>query len=238
MPKKSNKKQYRSSGKSKAGKSKSGNRPDELRIIGGTLGGRKLKYSGDPRTRPMKERVREAIFNLLGPTVRGKYAIDLFAGTGALAFEAVSRGAVGATLIERHFPSARLIRETASVLEIDHITDVTPGNAFVWLRRFLTDELPPTKIIHTTPPRETPWVVFVSPPYTLYVEQIGHMLTMIGSLVDHAPAGSILVVECDHRFDLQLLPHSDHWRVRKYSPAVVATLDLPVPELDQPLAND
>ena len=80
-----------------------------LRIIGGRFRGRKLAYSGDPRTRPMKDRVREALFNLLGRAVEGKTAIDLFAGTGALAFEALSRGAARAVAIELHRPTARLI---------------------------------------------------------------------------------------------------------------------------------
>src|SRR6186997_1276149 len=60
----------------------------ELRIIGGDLRGRKLEYHGDPRTRPMKDRVREAVFNLVEPD--GTYAIDLFGGTGALGLEALS----------------------------------------------------------------------------------------------------------------------------------------------------
>src|SRR5438105_2010542 len=77
-----------------------------LRIIGGSLRGRKLQYTGEARTRPMKDRVREAVFNLLGPSVTGSHAIDLFAGTGALGLEALSRGAARATFIERHFPTS------------------------------------------------------------------------------------------------------------------------------------
>ena len=75
-----------------------------LRIIGGEFRGRRLHYSGDRRTRPMKDRLREAVFNLIGPDIRGKHAIDLFAGTGALALESLSRGAKSATLIEQHHP--------------------------------------------------------------------------------------------------------------------------------------
>jgi 16S rRNA (guanine966-N2)-methyltransferase len=56
-----------------------------LRVIGGSYRGRRLHYTGDFRTRPMKDRLREAVFNLLGREVAGKHAIDLFAGTGALA---------------------------------------------------------------------------------------------------------------------------------------------------------
>ena len=64
-----------------------------LRVIGGVLRGRLIAYSGEMCTRPMKQRVREATFNLLGPRVVGTQVIDLFAGTGALAWEALSRGA-------------------------------------------------------------------------------------------------------------------------------------------------
>src|SRR4051794_22495694 len=85
-----------------------------LRIIGGSFRGRKLKYSGDIRTRPMKDRVREAVFNLLGKQIAGSHAIDLFAGTGALGLEALSRGAARATFIERHFLTAKLIEENAA----------------------------------------------------------------------------------------------------------------------------
>ena len=72
----------------------------ELRIIGGHFRARKLLYHGDPVTRPMKHRVREAIFNLVGLEAKGRHAIDLFAGTGALGLEALSRGATSATFIE------------------------------------------------------------------------------------------------------------------------------------------
>src|SRR4029077_10034324 len=89
-----------------------------LRIIGGRFRGRKLAYSGDVRTRPMKDRVREALFNLLGRAVAGKTVIDLFAGTGALALEALSRGASRAVVIEMHRPTARLIVQNAASLAI------------------------------------------------------------------------------------------------------------------------
>ena len=106
--------------------------PATLRIIGGTYGGRKLLYSGDLRTRPMKERVREAIFNLISTDSKGRYALDLFAGTGALGLEALSRGAVGATFIERHFPTAEIIRRNCAALGVEGICHVEAANTFVW----------------------------------------------------------------------------------------------------------
>ena len=85
-----------------AGRSPKGGqaKPVGVRIIAGQFRGRKLLYAVDPRTRPMKDRVRQALFNRLGPAVQGKVAIDLFAGTGALGFEALSRGAARAVLVE------------------------------------------------------------------------------------------------------------------------------------------
>ena len=156
--------------------------PVELRIIGGRFRGRKLLYSGDPRIRPMKDRVREAIFNLLGPSVRGKHAIDLFAGTGAVGLEALSRGATSATFIERHVPTARIVRQNAARLDVADRVEVLDTNAFLWAKR----DLPalPTKqrvadrsVSGNEGGTDTwlgtgkPWVVFVCPPYAVYVAE-------------------------------------------------------------------
>jgi 16S rRNA (guanine966-N2)-methyltransferase len=71
-----------------------------LRIIAGELKGRKLRTAAGLETRPTAERTREAIFNILGPAVRGAHVLDLFAGTGAFGIEALSRGAAAALFIE------------------------------------------------------------------------------------------------------------------------------------------
>jgi 16S rRNA (guanine966-N2)-methyltransferase len=183
--------------------------PPELRIIGGTLRHRKLLYSGDQRTRPMKDRVREAVFNLVGPVVVGQHAIDLFAGTGALGFEAISRGAVRGTFVEQHFPTARLIRENAALLGVTDRTTVHAANTFIWAQRenISTGE---------------PWLIFSSPPFSFYVERQAEMLALIGSLFEMAPPKSVFVVEADEQFDMGLLPLAAEWDVRPYFPAVVA----------------
>jgi len=182
-----------------------------LRIIGGVLGGRKLAYSGLDRTRPMKDRVREAVFNLVGPSVKGTHAIDLFAGTGALGLEAISRGAARATFIEQHFPSARLIEQNAATLGVADRCEVVPGDAFAWVQR--REEL-----------SLGPWVVFCSPPYAFYTERGAAMVAMLGDLAMRAPDGSILVVEADARFDFATLIEPDRWKIRAYPPAVIGIL--------------
>lgn len=187
-----------------------------LRIVGGRFRGRKLTYSGDLRTRPMKDRVREAVFNLIGTDVVGRHAIDLFAGTGALGLEALSRGAVRATFVEVHFPTAQAIRKNAAVLAVDDVTNVISANVLLWPRR--RPDL-----------GSTPWLVFCSPPYEFYVTRLSEMSDLLNSLIAAAPPGSVFVVEADDRFDFGLLPIADRWDVRRYLPAVVGILRVPAP---------
>lgn len=71
-----------------------------LRVIAGELKGRRLRTMAGLRTRPTAERTREAVFNILGPTVRRAHVLDLFAGTGAYGIEALSRGAASALFVE------------------------------------------------------------------------------------------------------------------------------------------
>ena len=173
--------------------------------------GRKLLYDGRRGTRPMKDRVREALFNLLGPQVRGQHAVDLFAGTGALGLEAISRGASGATFVERHYPTAGLIQRNIDALDLSAVCRLDSANTFHWGRTEF--DLP-----------DTPWLILCSPPYDYYVERQDEILDLIGTFVDRAPVGSQIAVEADRRFDMELLPRSTLWKVRAYPPAVLAIL--------------
>lgn len=157
----------------------------------------------------MKDRVREAVFNLVGPDIKGMHAIDLFAGTGALALEALSRGAAVATCIEQHFPTADVIRKNAKTLEATERITIIPGNTFIWSRR--RGDL-----------GEKPWAVFCSPPYAFWVERQAEMLNLLNTLLAAAPNGSIFVVEADEQFDMANLPIAEEWDVRVYPPAFVA----------------
>lgn len=205
-------------------KSKRGESPEtsDLRIIGGSMRGRKLRYEifqqgGDPVTRPMKHRVREAIFNLISTDSAGKHAIDLFAGTGALGLEALSRGAVTATFIEKHVPTARIIEENIKALELENRTQLLVTSAFLWGKR----DLPNVE-------SQLPWLVFCSPPYAFYHERQQEMIDLIAAILHHAPKESIMVVEADVAFKYELLPgpvaetrRDEGWQVRSYPPAVI-----------------
>lgn len=186
--------------------------PSELRVIGGKFRGRKLAYSGDSRTRPMKERVRESLFNLVGAWVPGKHVFDLFAGTGALGIEALSRGAVGATLIERHFPTAALIRQNLAALGCSDLAEVVASDTFFWAQTSLPAG------------GEVPWLVLCSPPWSLFAERGEDLVALVERCISAAPAGSVIVVEADTDFDSARLPRPDQWRVRDYPPARLCTL--------------
>ena len=189
-----------------------------MRIIGGEFRGRRLAYHGDPVVRPMKHRTREAIFNLISTECGDRHAIDLFAGTGALGLEALSRGASTATFIEKHVPSARIIEQNIRALGVSDRSQLWVTSAFLWAKR----DLPSAA---AAPPTNASWLVFCSPPYAFYTERQAEMLELIGRIQAHAPAGSIVIVEGDEQFDFDLL-RGEHaadaeWDVRAYSPAVV-----------------
>lgn len=200
--------------------------PEPLRVIGGSLRGSKLAYHGDQVTRPMKHRVREAIFNLVGVDAKGKHAIDVFAGTGALGIEAISRGAASATFIERHLPTAAIVKQNIASVGLSSQTELFSTSAFLWGKRDL-----PTISEQSELGSEVwsqPWLVFVSPPYAFFVEREKEMLGLIDCLIQSAPPSSLMVVEADERFDFAKLPgnlradrHATGWDVRAYSPAIV-----------------
>ncbi len=200
--------------------------PQALRIIGGRLRGSRFAYNGDPGTRPMKERLREAVFNLVGPAVKDKHAIDLFAGTGALGLEALSRGAARTTFIERHRPTAKTLRENITALDVADRSRIVSSDTF-----FSAHELPLSLRGEdeagspVDAKSEEPWLVFCSPPYALYHEQAEAMLEMIARILELAPPQSIVVVEAYAAFDFEQLPQAEMWDVRQYSPAVVGVWD-------------
>ncbi|MBN1851312.1 MAG: RsmD family RNA methyltransferase [Pirellulales bacterium] len=232
---------------------KAGRDPDSktgLRIIGGLYRGRRLTYLRRESTRPMKHRVREAVFNLVGGECLDRYVLDLFAGTGAVGLEAISRGAIAATLVERHIPTARIIRENIDRLGVGDQVELHVTSAFLWTKRDLPVFMqgnPPTRepvsgeFANTDFNRGSrrPWIVFICPPYELFVTEKKAILDMIQAILQSAPCGSTLVVEADERFDFEAAPsfwgdrqsesfQEAVWDIRSYPPTVVGVLRHPI----------
>jgi 16S rRNA (guanine(966)-N(2))-methyltransferase RsmD len=106
-----------------------------MRIIGGELGGRRLKSIQRPGLRPTTDRVRESMFNMLAARIDfdERSVLDLFAGTGALGIEALSRGAAMCLFVERDRRAAGVIAENVASLGLDERATVTTGDAMKFL---------------------------------------------------------------------------------------------------------
>jgi 16S rRNA (guanine966-N2)-methyltransferase len=106
-----------------AGKKKS--QPGQLRIVAGIWRSRLLQIADVPGLRPTSERVRETLFNWLGPQIHGARCLDLCAGTGALGLEALSRGAARADFVEKSSQAAAVLRKNAESLSASAAVIVT-----------------------------------------------------------------------------------------------------------------
>jgi 16S rRNA (guanine966-N2)-methyltransferase len=106
-----------------------------MRVIAGKFRSRVLKSPGKLRLRPTSDRLRETLFNILGPAVEDSLFVDLYAGTGAIGIEAISRGAREAIFIESHPATARLIRANLAALKIDSGVEVIEAAAIRGLDR-------------------------------------------------------------------------------------------------------
>ena len=122
--------------------------PGRLRIVAGKWRSRLLQIADVPGLRPTAERIRETLFNWLTPHVGGARCLDLYAGTGALGLEALSRGAREVVLVEQSRPAADVLRANVESLDATAAT-VIHGDALEFLRR---EESPGFDVVFLDPP--------------------------------------------------------------------------------------
>lgn len=106
-----------------------------MRVISGSARGRKLKAPKSGETRPIMDRVKTALFDILAPEIVGMRVLDLFAGTGAVGIEALSRGAAAATFIERSPEAWKLVRENLALTNLSDRAEVLRSDAFAFLQQ-------------------------------------------------------------------------------------------------------
>lgn len=130
----------------------------QLRIVGGMWRSRRLRVADVPGLRPTPDRVRETLFNWLGQDLDGCVCLDLFAGSGALGFEAASRGATGVTLVEQDPRAYAVLQQNAGLLG---------GNALSCVRsdaiRFLTGARERYDLVFLDPPFRQDWLARLAP---------------------------------------------------------------------------
>ena len=152
-----------------------------MRIVGGTAKGRALEGPKGDGIRPTADRVRQTIFDVLGQRCDGWWVLDLFAGTGALALEAVSRGAEGAVLVDSGREALGLCRQNAEALGFTEKVEIVPA--------------PVARGVESLTKAQRSFdLVFIDPPYAKKLGQ--EVLATLGPLV--RPGGQVLIEHGKH----------------------------------------
>ncbi|HEX8645942.1 MAG TPA: 16S rRNA (guanine(966)-N(2))-methyltransferase RsmD [Thermoleophilaceae bacterium] len=162
-----------------------------LRVVAGEHRGRRLRTPPGRSTRPTSDRVREALFSILGPAVEGARVLDLFAGSGALGIEALSRGAESVTFVESDRAAAAAIR--ANLEELGERAEIAQRDALAWLR--------------SPPPGTAFEVVMLDPPYDSAIRLAAPLSELLPAVLAE---DATVVSESDKRTPLKLdLPLAD-----------------------------
>ena len=154
-----------------------------MRVITGTARGRKLRELPGMETRPTTDKVKESIFNIIQFDIEGRRVLDLFAGTGQLGIECLSRGAASAVFVDRRADAVKLIRENLRLTELEDRARVVAGDSMEYLKSI----------------REPFDIIFLDPPYAagLLEPAIAHIakfdiLAPHGIIAAEHPAARVL----------------------------------------------
>jgi 16S rRNA (guanine966-N2)-methyltransferase len=172
----------------------------KLRVAGGEARGRRLK--APKGIRPTQGMVKEAIFNLIGPGIAEAHVLDLFAGSGALGIEALSRGAAGVTFVDREPRGLAILRQNLDALDLKERARVVRSDVVRWL------EASPDEI-------KRAGFVFMDPPYDDAV------LESALKVIDRAVSGATVVAEHSRRQEMPTLAHLRVDRQRRYGDTMV-----------------
>jgi 16S rRNA (guanine966-N2)-methyltransferase len=175
----------------------------KLRVAGGEARGRRLKTPKG--IRPTQGIVKEAMFNLVGPAIDGVYVLDLFAGSGAIGIEALSRGAAGVTFVDHEPRGLAILRQNLEVLDLKSLAQVVRADVVRWLESS-PDQLKQAGYVFMDPPYEDP------------------ILDRALRAIDRVVTAATVVVEHSRRQELPALTRMHVDRQRKYGDTMVSVL--------------
>jgi 16S rRNA (guanine966-N2)-methyltransferase len=156
-----------------------------MRIIAGHYRSRVLEAPAGLSTRPTSDRLRETLFNVLAPRIHGAAFLDLYSGSGAVGLEALSRGAVHVTFVERAPAALKALRSNLDCLGIETGIRIYPLNVAAFLR-------PASK---AGPKSETYDVVFLDPPYEAAQEYAATLGLLGGAAASVLAPGALVIAE-------------------------------------------
>lgn len=161
-----------------------------MRIIAGGFGSRRLQAPAGDATRPTSDRLRETLFNILAPRIEGAVFLDLYAGSGAVGIEALSRGAVMAVFVEYAPAALKVLRANLERLGVSKGARIQPGQVGAFLRREVAGA--PSAFD----------VIFLDPPYDAAQEYAATLGSLGGAAAGLLAAGGVVIAE--HRRKVML----------------------------------
>lgn len=174
----------------------------QLRIVSGLLRGRKITCRVEPELRPMPDRVRESLFSILYPNIADRPFFDLFAGTGAVGLEALSRGAFPVVFVELEGKVSAEIFQHVKAFGVADRAFVRRADVFRWVERWQA----PVEAV----------TVFLGPPFPFLFKRCDALMAVTATLQGKLASGSILVIQTEKDFDPSQLPEPDAWEHRLY----------------------
>jgi len=197
--------------------------PTLTRIVAGNLRGRKISCIVHPGMRPTPQMVREALFSILGNAVPGRVFYDVFAGTGVVGLEAVSRGATSARFIETDSKQSADIQKYAKEFGVDKQVQVLKADVYRWAERWVPIGFEPVNL-------------FLSPPFPDLSQRADEFLKLINDLLAKAPPDSVLTIQAEDGFPVERLPLVEKWDVRRYGRNMLLFLVVEAAEAEAPEA--
>jgi 16S rRNA (guanine966-N2)-methyltransferase len=162
-----------------------------MRIIAGEFRGRKLLPPDTAATRPITDRAKQSLFDILAPRIDGSLVYDCFAGTGSMGLESLSRGSRFATFFESDRSALKRLHENLHTLNLENRAKVIPGDILKWAA------LAPL-------PTEPIDLIFLDPPYLMTAQNPGSISSLTTQLAAHLAPTGILIFRHDAANDVAL----------------------------------
>lgn len=190
-----------------------------MRIIGGEMGGRKLIPPVGDQTRPITDRVKQSVFDILAPQMEDAVVYDCFAGTGSMGLECLSRGAKHATFFESDRSTLARLTQNIATLRIQPKTRIIPGDIFKWFDRATTRPATAGEIGAD--------LVFLDPPYRFVRDRPDELIQLAFHLTHMHLKPSALVIFRHDANDKLNLPNLNKIDCREYGGMMVEIMERP-----------
>jgi 16S rRNA (guanine966-N2)-methyltransferase len=166
-----------------------------MRIIAGEFRSRKILPPASDTTRPITDRVKQSLFDILTPWMDGARVYDCFAGTGSMGLESLSRGAAHATFFEADRSAATLLRKNIVTLGVQPRSTVVDRDIFKWFESSPSPSSP-----------DKADIIFLDPPYRFLNERADGLRKLAARLATHLAPHGVVIFRHDAKDDLDLAP--------------------------------